>query len=242
MTNLLKQLIALPFSPTKKKGVYQGQAKEDKIAEDLIGSVDRFLDIGAYDGITCSNTFYFATLGAEGICFEPSWSTYIKLRLLYSFTPRVKCINEGVSSESASFEFLDAGIFAGIKKTADEGVSESVKSLYPKYTHSYKIRVNPLDNTLQKYPAFREVSLVSIDVEGHELEVLKSIPWENFRTKLFIIELIGNHVDEVIRVMGEHGYPLALRTKLNGFFLRKDLATVDRIESARQKNKDLLLS
>lgn len=240
MIPLLKQLITLPFARWQKKGVHQGQAREDKIVEDLIGPVRRFMDIGAYDGITCSNTFYFASLGASGLCFEPSWSNYVKLRLLYLFAPRIICLNEGVSSTSGRIEFLDAGIFAGIKATSDPEVADSVKSLYPRHTHSYTVRVNPLPVTLQRYPKFREVCLVSIDVEGHELEVLKSIPVSGFTAKLFVIELVGGHCPGVIQAMADRGYPMVFRTKLNGFFLRQDLCSEERIASVRQKNADFL--
>ena len=43
------------------------QAGEGLKLEELIGDVRWFVDIGANDGVTGSNTFYFALRGARGI-------------------------------------------------------------------------------------------------------------------------------------------------------------------------------
>ena len=39
-----------------------------------------FLDIGAHDGVTGSNTFFFEKLGWDGICLEPIPSVFDKLK------------------------------------------------------------------------------------------------------------------------------------------------------------------
>ena len=38
-----------------------------------------YVDIGAHDGITGSNTYFFDLLGWEGICFEPLPEIYNQL-------------------------------------------------------------------------------------------------------------------------------------------------------------------
>src|SRR5438067_2300114 len=66
------------------------QDGEDLKIKDLIGEVRWFVDVGAHDGISGSNTFYFALRGARGLCFEPVRETFHKLRALYRFDRRVR--------------------------------------------------------------------------------------------------------------------------------------------------------
>ena len=87
------------------------QAGEDLTLEELIGDVRWFVDIGANDGVTGSNTFYFALKGARGICFEPVAETYTKLRWLYLLNPRVRTIQCGISNQSRVAEIIAAVSF-----------------------------------------------------------------------------------------------------------------------------------
>lgn len=50
----------------KQLGPVFGQCFEDKIVSLTLGSVSNFIDIGANDGLTLSNTYYFAWTGAAG--------------------------------------------------------------------------------------------------------------------------------------------------------------------------------
>ena len=67
------------LSPKKSYAQYQ----EDMVVEFLLGSVHKFIDIGAADGINGSNVFLFALQGAKGILFEPTPLFIKKLKLLY---------------------------------------------------------------------------------------------------------------------------------------------------------------
>lgn len=93
------------------------QLQEDIVIQALIGSVEKFIDVGAYDGIKYSNTFLFALQGAKGLCFEPVKSTFFKLDRLYLFNPRVECINEGISNEEKTLEIKSYGPLSSIDET-----------------------------------------------------------------------------------------------------------------------------
>jgi len=51
-----------------------------------------YIDIGAYDGITGSNTYIFDHLGWTGFCIEPNKNVYKKLQ-----TNRISCNIEPVT-------------------------------------------------------------------------------------------------------------------------------------------------
>ena len=52
-----------------------------------------------------------------------------------------------------------------------------------------KVKANTLNNILQKYKISKNFEFLNIDVEGHELEVLKGLNLKKFRPKLIAIEI-----------------------------------------------------
>ena len=147
------------------------QAGEDLTLEELIGDVRWFVDIGANDGITGSNTFYFALRGARGICFEPVAETYTKLRWLYLLNPRVRTIQCGISNQSRVAEIIAADFLSFLPETEDrEHISESSASV--DRAHKEEIRLMRFEEAIEGLGLPVQCDLLSIDVEGHELNVL----------------------------------------------------------------------
>ena len=72
------------FREKVRRGVTYAQHEEDLVAREILGCVRRFIDVGANDGRTLSNTFGFALSGASGLCFEPVPEMFQRLRWLYA--------------------------------------------------------------------------------------------------------------------------------------------------------------
>lgn len=62
------------------------------ILDHFAGRTGRFLDIGAFDGITFSNTRPLADLGWSGVCVEPSPPAFCHLMRNYEGNPRVELV------------------------------------------------------------------------------------------------------------------------------------------------------
>lgn len=105
---------------------YAQQGEDLKVGE-LLGHVGFFIDIGAHDGISGSNTFYWALRGARGICFEPVRQTYQKLRSLYLLNRRVICKNCGVSDRTRQSEIVALDFLSYLPETEDRAHSELQK-------------------------------------------------------------------------------------------------------------------
>ena len=68
-----------------------------------------FVDVGAYDGVALSNTYYFEKeLGWQGICIEPNPLAFEGL----SQNRNCVLLNCGVGGQEELLEFLEEG-FAG---------------------------------------------------------------------------------------------------------------------------------
>ena len=185
------------------------QHGEDKLVELLIPEgVKSFIDIGANDGVLFSNTYKFARNRAQGLCIEPSPSAYKKLLLNHLFNIRVSCINSAISNANGKVLLQEDGYESTLSRVVNKNTQTSIEIL------SYTM----LD-ILRKFPNFSKVDLVSIDVEGHEYEVLEGMPITNFYTKLLIIESDKSQIEELKKLNFFKHYNPVISNGINTFFI-----------------------
>lgn len=193
--------------------VYKGQVGQDKFLNEEIFKNKRngvFIDIGAHDGVTFSNTYFFEKeLGWTGICFEP-------LANVFEILVRNRnciCINQCVADKDGQVAFIQAtggdGVLAvtdnpinmlsGILDTYDERhlarLNVEIEMKGGKYTINY-MPCCILNNQLKKY-FFTHIDLLSIDTEGNELQILKTIDFDEFDIDIICVE--NNYGDQKIR-------------------------------------------
>lgn len=213
------------------------QLQEDIVIQELIGSVDKFIDIGAYDGIKYSNTFLFALQGAKGLCFEPVNSTFFKLDRLYLFNQRVACINEGISNAEKTLEIKSYGPLSSIDETKNQQHRDLVN--FDDNAPVQKIAVRPLNYWLSQYLDLWNTDVISIDVEGHELRVLQGIDFRKLTTKCWVIEThhslsdlwLHQDYDEINQTLERFGYRAVLKNKYNTFWLHQELIDLEQIQT-----------
>ncbi len=173
-----------------KSGHSFAQAGEDLMVENLLHRVEFFIDIGAHDGISGSNTFYFALRGARGICFEPVRWTFQKLESLYALNRRVQCRNSGISDIAGETEIVAADFLSYLPNTLDEA---QLSTHPPRETRVEKIKLCTFPQAIAGLNVPQTIDLLSIDVEGHELNVLRSIPLDQYRFRAIVLE---THLEE----------------------------------------------
>ncbi len=141
-----------------------------------------FLEIGACDGILYSNTKtledYF---GFSGILIEPQNHFYERLTV-----NRPNCDNFNVAVSSKPEEYVvfhGLGAEGGIKETLNirkkskyklKSIFSMLKSFFQHTKRSFKVKNLRMSEVL-KQSRFDYVDIMIIDVEGGELDLLKSI-------------------------------------------------------------------
>lgn len=202
------------------------QNTEDLVIEALLGEVNSFIDIGANDGITLSNSYYFTQRGARGLCFEPVSLSYRKLLLYHLFNPKVKCINEALSDEDKlatvcvkGYEGLESSIETAQKKTESKN-----------FVKKERVKARSLSHWIRKYPSFQTPDFVSIDAEGHEAEILEGVDFKILKTKCFIIETDKVEISDIDKHLKKEGYMLTLTNGLNTFWCMKDVYNKDTLK------------
>lgn len=163
-----------------------------------------FVDIGAHDGVTFSNSLFFEKLGWEGSCFEPIPSVF---KLLES---NRNCFKHqiAISDKNGFDNFLVL-----------EGYTEMLSGIYDNYDPNH---LNRVDRELQmkggkktiiEVPTstFNDINLpevidyVSLDVEGSELKILQTIDFEKYYIKYMTVE-VNNSQNEIYNLLTSKGF------------------------------------
>jgi len=190
--------------------MYVSQSGQDKFVDNFFNYRTKgiFLDIGANDGITLSNTFFLEKEREwTGFCFEPIQEVYKKLKS----NRNCQCINAGVFSESGEFDFYEvkgySEMLSGLEKTIDNRHLERIKREINQYGGSLEVKkvkcININDFLIQN--KCTKIDYCSIDTEGSEIEILKSIDFSKINIKVITVENNFNE-NTIFNYMLQNGY------------------------------------
>lgn len=216
--------------------LYKAQFGEDRILWQVFRQrpTGYFIEIGAYDGVTLSNTYFLEQMGWCGMLVEaiPQLCEQAK-----RVRPRSRVVQAAVSKPghppSATFtiaqnipvlSFLttDADHVARCKREGAELVEIEV----PVVTVDELLcpeRENPSEVGSPWIPHVGwKIDLVSIDVEGGEKDVLDGFDLERFRPRILLIENDRPAAQEIEPYLRERRYRKFHRQKINDFYVRVD--------------------
>jgi FkbM family methyltransferase len=186
--------------------MFNSQDNQDKYLETNIfkGYKNGFyVDVGAHDGVTINNTLYFEKKnGWSGINIEPIKSVYDRLVINRPNNININC---AVCNKDGKTEFFcNIGyteMISGIKDTFDP---RHLRRLHRENTEMESttqlitVQTKRLETIFDEHTVSR-VNYLSVDVEGAEFEVIKSINFD----KVFI-DVIGfenNYEDTSIPIV-----------------------------------------
>jgi FkbM family methyltransferase len=178
-----------------------------------------YIDIGAYDGLTWSNTYFFEALGWNGILIEPDPDLY---KACLRSRAHSKVTNMAVANKSGSVQFTrTSGVgnwlsFVGEDKKRTERIRSAGGA-----PERITVPCLTLNDILKD--CMENIDFISIDVEGGELEVLSGFDIERFRPRVLVIEHHANERDAAVKKMlAAHGYVDRYRVGCNTFYTRTD--------------------
>lgn len=130
----------------------------------------RFLDLGAFDGITGSNTYGLWMKGWSGVCIEASTVNFPKLRNTYKGTKRVEFVNAAVMPSQGLVMFQEAEGQCG-SALPKEAISPNIKKFV---TKEYFVGSITPDQIHRQFcvNGEGEFDFVSFDLEGVDYEVI----------------------------------------------------------------------
>jgi FkbM family methyltransferase len=189
---------------------------ETAMVRDFFGNKPKgyFVDVGANDPVKNSQSWHLEQLGWTGVLVEPQPALADQLRQ----TRAAKVFAVACSSPRNAGGTLPlhiAGPYSSLDpKLMVAGVTPSGPIAVP---------VRTLDSVLMEAAAPAPLDLLSVDVEGHEIEVLTGFDFSRWRPQLILLE---DHVTDLAkhRFMRRAGYRIARRTGLNAWYVPPERA------------------
>jgi FkbM family methyltransferase len=179
--------------------MYFSQFKEDEFLNNNIFKDKKngiYIELGALDGILYSNTKFFEdTLNWKGILIEPHPD---KFNLLKINRPNNFLFNDLVSCYKEPLEFRyfvdECAAVSGVEKSLSTHHFETYfesNDKWIKLQKQNKMYITPKSLTeIIKTTNIKHIDLLSLDVEGHELEVLLS--WDfSISIDVILLETLG---------------------------------------------------
>ena len=177
----------------------------------------RFLDIGAHDGLSGSNTMFFEALGWQGICFEPIKELFDQLTLNRKCDTRQLALSDKVGE----------AYFKRIK-----GHSEMLSGLVSEYSPQHLSRIQRefaehvqeeetikvMTSTFNKEVPAGHYDILSIDVEGAEGTILRSINWQAYTIDHLVVEFNDGADDGLQAYLEAQGYAAVVRKGVDIIF------------------------
>lgn len=160
-----------------------------------------FVEFGALNGRTFSNTYILEKLGWTGIVAEPhpDYAAVIPKARTCHFSPL--CVFDK-SGEQIPFR-----VVAG--RPAMSGIGDTQLDDKPEFRNNFRevqVRSITLNDLLDQYKAPAEIDFISIDTEGSETRIMSAYDFGKRRVKSFCIE--HNHIqrEQLAEIMTAHGY------------------------------------
>jgi len=164
-----------------------------------------FIEIGASDGIELSNTYLLESkYGWRGVCVEPIPKRF---QMLCKNRPNSVCCNKAVFNES------DKTVIFDIANSSDllSGISANIdchKSSVDLNKTTISVKTISFNDLLETYNLPLFIDYLSLDTEGSELEILKSVNLQKYTFGLIDVE--HNYVEprrtQIRELLTSNGY------------------------------------
>ena len=187
---------------------YAAHGIDKWIYDNLFPNVEQgyFVDIGAHHPILGNNTYFFEQMGWDGICFEPLPELAAKL----STQRKCAVVEKALSDTSGVFSFFQikgqSEVLSGLEDKFDQNAIARINKEIEEYNQDYDY-IDVECSLFSDEVKTSEIDLLSIDVEGAELDILKTIDFNDYFIKVMIVEF-NHRNDPLFNYIQQQGFTL----------------------------------
>lgn len=183
--------------------VFRGEAAEQRIVADYFaGRTGVFVEVGAFEPVALSQTWALEQAGWTGLLVEPVPAHAAALRAVRrALVAEVACV-----APEQHGTVLPMTVRGGTSAVGTAGEGETIR-----------VRGATLDALLAEH-GITTIDLLSVDVEGMEIDVLRGLSFDRVRPHLILIEDFAED-DRRHRFMVSRGYRRVRRTGNNSWYV-----------------------
>ncbi|MFA6502892.1 MAG: FkbM family methyltransferase [Candidatus Paceibacterota bacterium] len=187
-----------------------------------------YIDIGTNHPIFKNNTYLFYTRGSRGVLVEPDPNIF---RVIRKTRTGDTCLNVGIGPENekgAPYYIMTSHQLSTFKKEEAEGMVASKNYGTQKIESVIHIPLVAINTLMEQYFPHGP-DILSIDTEGYDLEILKSLDLAKYAPKILCVETlrfddrgVEQKQSEILEYLLAHGYKVYADTFINTIFVRAD--------------------
>jgi FkbM family methyltransferase len=201
------------------------QAGEDRIVSFIcrylgITPID-YIDVGAHDPVDGNNTYLFYLQRHRGVLIEPNGEMCRKLR---EVRPDDQVLAAGIGATAAREADYYVMTESSWNTFSKDEAERQAKVSDGRYTIEKVVKVPLLElNQVMEEHFHRAPAFVSVDTQGLELAILKSIDYGRFRPKIICAETLvtgtRRTTPEIVAFMEKQAYSVCGMTFVNTLFV-----------------------
>jgi FkbM family methyltransferase len=171
----------------------------------------QFVEIGAYDGETFSNTCGLADLGWHGLYIEPMPGSFERCRTRHAGNPAITTLNLAIGATDATAFMVDEGPLTHIQEAPRQDAVE--------------VKIRRLDDVLAEQGIKAGFDLMVVDVEGFEQAVFAGFDLARWHPSVIVIEISEIAPQDagkaaIAQRLRATGYRLLFQDAINSVFTR----------------------
>jgi FkbM family methyltransferase len=205
------------------------QAGEDAIVRYLFDDYGlsniSYLDLGTNTPDYGNNTYWFYLNNSNGVCVEADYTLIKKIKKI---RPKDTILNFGISTSSEKENYFYIFNQSDLNTFNELDAVEKSKSGRYKLLEKRLVKLKTINEIIQIYcpkcPDF-----LSIDIEGLDLDVLKSLDFDKYPIKVICAETCSyseSHIrkknNDIIEFMISKNYEVYADTYINTIFVNKN--------------------
>ena len=214
---------------SKYFGIYLENEKlflDEKLEKYLNYSNGFFVELGANNGVEQSNSLHFEKFkNWKGVLVEPSPENYLKCINNRSNNSQIFC------NACVSFDYQGKYVeiaYGDLQSTSSDLESDILNSknhaangIPSKRPPIFGAIAATLNQILITSNAPQNIDLLSLDVEGAEIEVLKGLNHTQFRFKYLCIEC--RNIEKLEKFLSDYGYVLEEKLTQHDYLFKNNL-------------------
>jgi FkbM family methyltransferase len=189
-----------------------------------------FVEVGAYDGYSFSNTYGLAKVGWQGLCIEPVPEFAERCRALHA-GHRVRVLEAAVGASRGRLRMTVAGALstANAAMLADYQHAAWAAGAFAD-AREIDVEQTTLDEILEREAISTGFDVLVVDVEGQECAVFEAFDVARWHPQLMIVELADTHPDlprrrsddaKLLLDLTDLGYRIVYKDKVNTVLVKE---------------------
>lgn len=177
------------------------------------------VEVGANDGITASNSRFFVKKGWDALLIEPNPTLFPRLVENSRLYPNVRCLKCACSDSDGQaslrvFDDDETGMLSSIH--VEESISRNGERTVG---DAFDVELRTLTSILDEENVPHDFSVLSVDTEGHDLNVFMGLDFSRYQPRCIITEIHEANEAEKRAALQANGYELTTEIGVNTIWL-----------------------